>query len=176
METSLPLQWAVFQSIETHWRAAKSYFASQNGAIRHFALETKTKVIMNWGRLATRLRERLNNRPEGFKQKNARLTEFENGYEDLIDLLCLTAHEGVRKESTSKYARMRNWMKKRYPKVQKALAPFWRETGTEREDPFTSLFAPVDIEEVINCNACIENITRSRCAMEECKKSLSLAV
>ncbi len=175
METSLPLRWAVFHTMETHWRTIKSCFASQNREIRQYGIKSGTNVLMNWGRHANRIRERFTNRPDSVRQKRARMNEFESAYEELVDLLCLTAHEGVRKDSKSKYARMRAWMRQGYPKVQKTLYPFWQEADKVGDDPFERLFAPSDIEEVINCHACIENITRSRWAMEECIESLKTA-
>ena len=172
MEIPLLLHWTVFHKMENRLKAVQSYFVSQNNEVSHYSIKSATNVLMNWRRLASRIRERFTNRPESDKRKKSRLTEFERGYEALVDLLCLTAHEGVRKDSKSKYARMRSWMRQRYPRVQKTLTPFWQEADGAGEDPFTRLFAPTEIEEVINCHACIENITRSRCAMEECIESL----
>lgn len=172
MEIPLLLHWTVFHTMENRLRAVKSYFVSQNNEVSHYSIKSGTNVLMNWRRLASRIRERFTNRPENDKQKRARLNEFERGYEELVDLLCLTAHEGILKDSKSKYARMRAWMRQRYPRVQKTLYPFWHEADEAGEDPFERLFAPTDIEDVINCYACIENITRSRWAMEECIESL----
>ncbi len=172
MEIPLLLHSTVFHTMENRLRAVQSYFVSQNNEVNHYSIKSATNVLMNWKRLASRIRERFTNRPENDKRKRARLTEFEGGYEELVDLLCLTAHEGVHKGSKSQYARMRAWMRKRYPRVQKTLYPFWQEADEAGVDPFVRLFNPTDIEEVINCHACIENITRSRCAMEECIESL----
>ena len=173
MESTLLLPQTVAHSFSNQWVSVKSYFSAQTRLVQCQYARTGSNVLMNWRRLTSRFQQRIKNRRNNDKRRlNLRLTEFEDRFEALVDLLCVTAHEGARSDRQRHYAAERNWMRRNYPRVRKFIKPYWQESEGRNEDPFSPLYVPKRIEEVINCELCIDRITASRHALQECMDAL----
>lgn len=172
MESNLLLPQEVIHPFSNQWSVVKSYFTSQTRLVQYQYEKTGAKVLMNWRRLTSRVQQKMKNCPAKDDRKKTNLIEFEDRFEALIDLLCLTAHEGVRADRQKTYASSRVWMCRNYPRVRKFIQPYLQVT-MEAEDPFKQLFLPKRIDEVINSELCIDRITSSRFALQECLEALN---
>jgi hypothetical protein len=103
--------------------------------------------------------------------------EFERHYNDLVDLLCGSAKEGVDDYSRARYGELRGWLISHYEALRATLL---RHLDTDTEsaaatcDAFESLFLPTDIEEVINSEGVIMRIIQTRRALNACLNSSEL--
>lgn len=101
----------------------------------------------------------------------ARLRSFETHYEELVDLLCWSAKDGVHTSRDARYARVRAWMLRHYPRVQASLRPYWVSSDPSR-DPFLGLFGVEHVDDVIYSIHGIEDMLRSRAALEAYRQDL----
>ncbi len=102
------------------------------------------------------------------------LNEFENRYEDLVDLLCWAAKEGIQPGHVARYGALRSWMLRHYPSLQDNLRSHWMDTASPRQsDPFEALFTAITLQEVINSPTGIEAMMLTRSALESCREALN---
>ncbi len=97
------------------------------------------------------------------------VNEFVVRYDDLIDLLCWAANEGVKDQHRVKYANLRAWFVDHYEHVRPELLPYMpQEPDRARAlcDPFESLFIPVSLDAVVNSDSVIDHIQTTRNAVE----------
>ncbi len=94
------------------------------------------------------------------------MSAFSEHYEELIDLLCSSAREGVFPDKENRYARLRRTMMHGYPAVRQALRIRLGDWCGPL-DPFEELFMPDSLHAVINDAAVIENVVRTRSALED---------
>ena len=101
--------------------------------------------------------------------------EFERHYNDLVDLLCGSAKEGVDDYRRARYGELRVWLISHYEPLR---APLLRYLDTDGEsapcDAFESLFLPTELEEVINSEGVIFRIIETRRALNACLNSTEL--
>jgi len=100
------------------------------------------------------------------QRQRAQFIAFENQFEGLVDLLCASAREGVQKKRESEYRQRRDWMITHYPPIARHLQSYWAATRPETIDPIRALYSPPGLEETINVESAIEDITRARLALE----------
>jgi len=106
------------------------------------------------------------------RRQRAQFIAFEQQFEGLVDLLCASAREGVQKKRESEYKQRRDWMMVHYPPVEKHLRSFWAPTQTQPADPIQALFRCACLEETINVESAIEDISRARVALEAYGESI----
>ena len=101
------------------------------------------------------------------------LLEFEEKYEDLVDLLCWAAKEGVHGDMAARYAELRSWMKANYRYIRSYLHPFWSDSVNHEDlDPFEVLFSAEEVDNVINAFTGISALMSSREALVACYASM----
>ncbi len=103
--------------------------------------------------------------------------EFVERYEDLIDLLCWSANEGVKDHHRVRYTRLREWFIDHYHALRPDLVRYLPE-GWDRNalcDPFESLFIPVHLDAVVNSDTVIGHITATRAAVETVREEMAVA-
>jgi hypothetical protein len=100
------------------------------------------------------------------KRQRAQFMAFEHQFEGLVDLLCASAREGVQMKRESEYRQRRDWMMVHYPPIARHLQSYWPSTQSEPLDPIRALYFPACLEESINIESAIEDITRARVALE----------
>jgi hypothetical protein len=167
MAIRLELPPALFPRLNQHWQAACSYFQKQSVSLRVFTLRTAKMPIVCWHGLRVRYTTRwsLQARSEIRRQKD--FQAFESQYEELVDLLCWAAKEGVPAERSIHYAELRRWMCTHYRKVRSQLRPYWVEAGApEPIDPFEALFVAENIEGFINAPDSISDLMQTRAALD----------
>ena len=118
MDSTLLLPQMVIHSFSNQWSVVKSYFTLQTRLVQYQYEKSGANVLMNWRRLTSRVQQKMKNRPSRENRKKTNLIEFEDRFEALIDLLCITAHEGVRPDRQKQYAAARAWMCRNYPRVR----------------------------------------------------------
>ncbi|MCS6777617.1 MAG: hypothetical protein RMJ43_04090 [Chloroherpetonaceae bacterium] len=101
----------------------------------------------------------------------AQLRTFETHYEELVDLLCWSAKDGVHTNRDARYTRVRAWMLRYYPRIQAHLRSYWASSDPSR-DPFLGLFGVEHVDDVIYSIHGIEDMLRSRAALEAYRRDL----
>lgn len=157
------------------WQRAATCFAQQAEAIKVHILRFATTARVRWQRLWNAAQNHFDLRARTRQRKRAQLHTFEERFEDLTDLLCLSAHEGIRPSRCEKYSHLRAWMRSNYPALKPHLRPYWKEAGIVSNDPFLALFASDGLEEIINAGCTIEEIMRARLALAACQDALEAA-
>lgn len=104
------------------------------------------------------------------------LPDFEDRFEELVDLLCWSAKDGDHAGRDEKYAAVRAWFLARYDAFHPGLRHFLpaEVDGAHAEpaslraarDAFESLFLPADVADNIHSVTVIDRIGRSRAALE----------
>ena len=167
MAIRLELPPTLFPRLNQRWQAACSYFQRQSGSLRVLTLRTVKMPIVCWHGLTVRYTTRwsLQARSEARRQREFRA--FEAQYEELVDVLCCAAKEGVHPDRDARYTELRQWMCSHYRKVRSPLRPHWVETGVpESSDPFQALFAAESIEGFINAPDGITDLMLTRIALD----------
>lgn len=176
MAIRLELPPALFPRLNKAWQNAGSYFQKQSVNLRVVTLRTLRMPIVCWQGLSTRYTTRWSRQARTETRRLLEFQEFEEKYENLVDLLCWTAKEGIQPEREAHYVELRLWMCANYRKVRTQLRPYWVEEGTpEQIDPFEALFTAEHIEAFINAPNGIYDLMQSRAALEayhEAKDSL----
>jgi hypothetical protein len=154
--------------LRLYWHVTLSQYRRRPQAFQESYAPTQPGLLERWvqqgGRLLTRLHPR--NRMEA--RRRADFTAFSNHYEDLVDLLCWAAKDGVHTDRDARYAELRAWMHLNYHRVRPLLRPHlgpWEGTL----DPFEELFAPESVDDVINDAAGILYVTQTRRALDACE-------
>jgi len=113
------------------------------------------------------------------------MPEFEQQYQELVDLLCWSAKDGVHDSRDTRYAELRAWFLDHYEPLRPALLPHLRiepedvalvePGGIAPRDAFESLFLPTDVDALINSDTIICRIMRTRCAVDALHDQLDAA-
>lgn len=111
------------------------------------------------------------------------MQEFVSRYDDLVDLLCWTAKEGVSDLRRARYDELRSWFVDNYDPVRADVTRHLDSRPEDREpvavgtpaprDAFESLFLPSQIDTLINSDAVIHRIMRTRYAVEACREEMT---
>lgn len=108
------------------------------------------------------------------RRTDAVMKEFQDRYENLVDLLCVCAKEGIQPKHVQQYRELRSWFLAHYRTVRPALqrhldgdgaAP---RGGPDRSDPFQALFEPCALEALLHSEEVISHIQRTRAALAAC--------
>src|SRR5262249_24385830 len=139
----------------------------QSRLFREWRERTFAPAHLWWHRTASHFSYRVHARQRAHLRLRNQLTAFETQYEHLVDLLGVSANEGVREAFTARYTELRAWMCKTYRKVRPGLRRYWVEPDApEAYDPFEALFASENMEEVLHAATGIEDIMQTRNALE----------
>jgi len=126
-----------------------------------------------WTGLSGRLRDRWSLRTRAIARQRALLESFDAKYEELVDLLCGAAQEGVQPESARQYAALRTWMCAQYRHIRTPMRAFWTTPDAPAAyDPFEALFFPELLEEVIHSPNSIEDMMQARTALDGYRDAL----
>lgn len=161
--------------LRLQWHATRSQFRRQSRVWNDQALAWRTDARAWWQRTAVAnlsrwsLRERARQRQRA--RQLAQLADFTVHYEDMVDMLCRAAKEGASVEQSRKYSEMRVAMQSRYGVMRPRLRSFLN-TPDDQFDPFECLFAPQQLEEVINDMSGIENVMLTRAALDAYRETL----
>lgn len=167
MAIRLELPPALFPRLNQHWQAACSYFQRQSVSLRFLTLRAVKMPVVCWHGLSVRYSTRWSLRARSEVRRQHDFRAFEAQYEELVDLLCWAAKEGVEAERLARYAELRRWMCTHYRKVRSQLRPYWVETGVpEPLDPFEALFTAESIESFINAPDSITDLMQTRAALD----------
>lgn len=153
------------------WRDAGTVFMRQTMVLKAGILRALSVTQVLWKRLAGakdvfRLRARARQR------QRAQFNIFEEQYDGLIDVLCAAAHEGVTSKREGVYREVRVWMLKHYPAIASRIRSHWQADGEVGVDPFRPLFIHASLEDAVNAETGIEDIMRSRTALESYRDEL----
>jgi hypothetical protein len=162
---------AVWPRLRLHWHVTRTAFSRQTRALQELGNRAAEVSSAWWQHVTERVLAPISLRAWAKKRSLSRLACFEERYEDLVDLLCWSAKDGIHTDRDARYAEMRRWMQRHYPRVRPHLHPHWRQGDTER-DPFAALFASDNVDEFINGLGGIEDMMRSRAALEACRNAL----
>jgi hypothetical protein len=165
----------VLPRLRLHWHVTRTAFSRHSRALQEMTNRTAEVYRAWWQHVTERVLAPLSLRARAQERSLARLAQFQEQYEELVDLLCWSAKEGVHTNRDARYAEARAWMLRHYPRLRTRLRTHWAETDTER-DPFAALFASPNIEEVINGEGGIEDMFRSRDALEACRAEMEQVV
>ena len=167
MAIRLELPPALFPRLNEHWQAARSYFHRQSATLRVLTLRTVKMPVVCWHGLSVRYTTRWSLQARSEARRKQDFQAFEAQYEELVDLLCWTAQEGLHPERDARYAELRRWMCSHYRKVRSPLRPYWVEAGApEPMDPFEALFAEESVEAFINDPNSISDLMLTRMALD----------
>lgn len=163
----------VWPRLRLHWHVTRTAFSRQKRALQELGNRTAEGYRTWWQHITERILAPLSLRERARQRSLARIVQFEERYEDLVDLLCWSAKDGVHTDRDRRYAEARTWMAHHYPRIRPYLLPHWQQDNAER-DPFAALFASENVEEVINGIGGIEDMVRSRAALEACRAELEV--
>jgi hypothetical protein len=172
MAIGLPLPTPNVPRLAVSWRYAGTVFARQTSIVKAGMLRVVSVTRVLWKRLVNAARDLLHQRARARQRQCAQLSVFEQQYDNLIDLLCASAHEGILPERETAYARARTWMFAHYPCITRHLRTHWALGRSEGQDPFIALFSQPRLEDVINADLGIEVIMLSRAALEAYRAQL----
>jgi hypothetical protein len=157
--------------LRVQWHGFQSLLIRQANAFQETVNQTAVTSRERWDRLAGWFTSRTNFRHRALKRQYAHLLQFMERYEDMVDLLCWAAREGVQPKMTDRYADLRIHLRRLYRPVRTRLRRHWQQPDV-KVDPFASLFMPADIEEVINADAGTETMMVARMALSTCQSEL----
>ncbi|MCW3098358.1 MAG: hypothetical protein JWL77_3976 [Chthonomonadaceae bacterium] len=167
MAIRLELPPALFPRLNQGWQAACSYFQKQSVNLRLVTLRTVKMPVVCWHGLRVRYTTRWSLQARSDARRQREFQAFEAQYEELVDLLCWTAQEGMHPERNARYAELRQWMCIHYRKVRSQLRPYWVEPGVpEPLDPFEALFAAENVAAFINAPDSISDLMLTRAALD----------
>ena len=161
----------VLPRLRLHWHVTRTVFARHSRALLEVSNRTAEAYSAWWLHVSQRILAPLSLRDRARRRALARLAQFEAQYDELVDLLCWSAKDGVHTDRDTRYATARSWMLRNYPGIQSRLRPHWAEADPER-DPFAALFASADVEAVINGCGGIDDMIRSRAALAACREDM----
>jgi hypothetical protein len=160
--------------LRLHWHATQNYYLRQARTVRETATDTTRGVTLWWRNTSTKLSMRLRRHARAQARQQAQYAAFFTYYEDLVDLLCWAAKDGVHTERDARYAELRRWMQLNYHRIRPHLRAHL-DTWEGPFDPFEELFAPECIDEIINDPACIQFMMQTRMALDAYSATLENA-
>ena len=166
MAIGLPLPTTHASGLRLSWRHARTVFARQAPILKASILRVVSVTHVLWNRLSNAAQNLLNLRARARQRQRALFIVFEQQYDNLVDLLCASAHEGIRPDREIAYARTRSWMLAHYPCIARHIRPHWQIAAKDAVDPFLALFTQSALDGVINEDDAIHDIMRSRMALE----------
>lgn len=135
-------------------------------------IETFRNNYQDSSSFASRIAVRFRSQAIARAKLKTSLQQFSEHYEDLIDLLCSAAREGIFPHKETEYEHLRLWFQKHYVSIRSMLRSEMKEWEGIM-DPFEELFIPQTLEEVITHPTSVQNITLTRQALEACLLSVA---
>jgi len=163
-----------YARLRLHWHAACNYYDRHSHALREVTARTTDSALDWWRLLSVRVSSRVSCRARAQARQRALYACFVERYEELVDLLCWAAKDGVHTDRDRRYTDLRQWMQLNYHKLRPKLRAHlsaWEGPF----DPFEELFAPECVEEVINDGAGITYVVQTRAALEAYSAELEAA-
>jgi hypothetical protein len=96
------------------------------------------------------------------------LDKFTHRYQDLIDLLCVSAKEGAESARSKQYLELQDWFGRNYGIYRGILRPHLH-LDQDQADPFEVMFMHSSLRDAINANDLIFHAQRTRSALESCR-------
>ncbi len=176
MAIRLELPRTLAPRLQMHWHGAQAGLRRQFRTARTFAART-TATARQWVQgLADSVVARIGLRARAALRHLARLDAFEARYDDLVDLLCWAAKDGIHTDRDARYAELRAWMCVHYRPYSPRLRPYWQEPGAAALanacDPFETLFRCDNVDDFINDADGIAHLMRTRLALDEYRAAL----
>ena len=163
----------VFPRLRLRWHVTWSLVAHHTRALREAANRTAAVPQVWWQRASERWGAGSIRRARALAREHAQLACFEEQYEELIDMLCWAAKDGVHTDRDMRYAELRAWMCRNYRMIRPRLRPYWVEPeAPESYDPFEALFAPENVDEILNASTSIEDMMLTRAALDAYRTEL----
>ena len=148
--------------LRLYWHSARTNYMRHRRLLRDYLTQRSenSRIWLQDRSQAVSPRVRLRQRADARRKEEFVL--FLDKYEELIDLLCWAAKDGVHTDRDVRYAQLRVWMSAHYYRLRPRLRPYLPAT-VGVFDAFESLFAPECVDYVINDDSTIENamLTRS---------------
>jgi len=166
MAIGIPLPLRHIPRFRLPWRYAGTMVGRHTRVLRAGILRVVSVTRTLAKRIAHGARDFFSPRVRARKRQHAHFSVFEHKYEALVDLLCAAAHEGIRHDRETLYQRIRSWMMVHYPGIAKQVRTHWRSGEPQLSDPFQSLFIPLHLAEAIHRDTAIDDIMRSRAAID----------
>ena len=145
--------------------------------IHHYARSFRSACARarDWmQRIVARVWKRPNSTQNDAALRLAELDIFIDNYEDMIDILCAIAHQGVREDRIRKFQELRLTALKSYRRMQRQLKSYWASKGNNSEtNPFQAILFCKSVESLVNSENGIEEISRAREALQAYRESLS---
>lgn len=159
--------------LRLHWHATQTHYLSQSRALREYATRTTAVWQTRWESVCAWGVARLSLRAHALARRRAQLACFEEKYEDLVDLLCWAAKDGVHTDRDARYAELRSWMRVHYRKIRPNLRPYCVEIRLPAApDPFEALFSSENMDSILHASDGIEYILQTRSILEEYRGAL----
>jgi phosphoglycolate phosphatase-like HAD superfamily hydrolase len=96
------------------------------------------------------------------------LDKFENRYQDLIDLFCVSAKDGANAERSIQYMELQDWFGRNYGLYRGLLIPHL-QLRRDEADPFEAIFMHSSLTRAIHADELIAQVQQTRCALEICR-------
>ncbi len=159
--------------LRLHWHATHTLFSRQARHLRESAARTAEVSREWWDHVREVWAARLSLRARAAARQRARLAEFETRYEELVDLLCWAAKDGVHTHRDERYRDCRSWMRVHYRALRPRLHAYWAEAeAPDASDPFEALFHQENIDDIINAPESISHIMQTRTALDSYRAAL----
>jgi hypothetical protein len=152
--------------LRLHWHNTHSLFSRQARLLRESATRTAEVSRDWWLQVRAGLSTRLSLRARALSRHRTRLACFEQKYEALVDLLCGAARDGMHGDQEARYRELRAWMQTHYRTLGPRLRPYWATLEETASDPFEALFHQENVNDVIHAATGIEDIMRTRAALD----------
>jgi hypothetical protein len=163
----------VLPRLRLHWHITRTQADRSSRWLRAYAARTVEATRTRWSHVTRAVTRTLSIRAFFAARALRRLDRFEACYDQLVDLLCWTAKEGVEAEKEARYGVLRVQMRLQYRAARKSLRPYWDMADTaEARDPFEALFLPADLDVVINDVRGIETMMQTRAALDAYRDAL----
>ncbi len=157
----------LFFKLRLRAQIASNHIIHQSNELRrcyaeHFSLGEKTKILKS-GAISSVFSSQ---KKSSYQMRI--LSELSANHQDLVDLLCSAAKNGLRKEDFPRYAHLREWFLKNYfsqcrPILNKSMADNGSTNVLNGEnDPFALLFTNPTILEAIHSYEVLGAIVQSR--------------
>jgi hypothetical protein len=160
--------------LRMQWHATCNYYHRQSHAFQVTAAGAASQARGYWRTWSARVGARVSWRARARARQRALYAAFVERYEELVDLLCWAAKDGVHTERDARYAALREWMQLNYHKLRPQLRAHL-DAWEGPFDPFEELFAPECIDAVINDIAGITYVMQTRVALEAYSAQLDAA-
>ncbi len=101
-----------------------------------------------------------------------RLDQFEDRFDELVDILCAAARFGITDSLRADFAICHRRLAVCYPTVEGILTPYF--TDTNRESPFQRIVDGASLDEMLEDLCLVETCISARNALDECRAVINL--